>query len=57
MKNAGQGKNILYQVIFSIADLGEKVKETDFILWFSDVMCYIDTKVYERKSIILNTME
>jgi hypothetical protein len=22
----------MYQVIFSIADLGEKVKETDFIL-------------------------
>jgi len=47
----------LYQVIFSIADLGEKVKETDFILWFSDMMCYIDTKVYERKRIILNNME
>lgn len=47
----------MYQVIFSIADLGEKVKETDFILRFSDMMCYIDTKVYERKRIILNNME
>ncbi len=56
MKNAGQAKNVFVSSDFQYSGFRGESKGDRFYSMI-DMMCYIDTKVYERKRIILNNME